>query len=98
MPSGDLPVDDQIAHQEAKAILHDKLMLFKGQLKGKEAITFEKRLLSEDPMTLQEIGDKFGISRERVRQIESLVKKKLKAYLEEEITDIDLLQESMIEI
>ncbi|MGA2404653.1 MAG: RNA polymerase factor sigma-32 [Syntrophobacteraceae bacterium] len=98
LPSNDLPVDDQIAHQEAKAILHDKLMLFKGQLKGKEAITFEKRLLSEDPMTLQEIGDKFGISRERVRQIESLVKKKLKAYLEEEITDIDLLQESMIEI
>jgi RNA polymerase sigma-32 factor len=48
--------------------------------------------------TLQEIGDKFGISRERVRQIESRLKKKLKAYLEEEITDIDLLQESMIEI
>ena len=49
-------------------------------------------------MTLQEIGDKFGISRERVRQIESRLKKKLKIYLEEEIADIDLLQESMIEI
>ncbi len=49
-------------------------------------------------MTLQEIGEKFGISRERVRQIESRLKKKLKAYLEEEIADIDLLQESMIEI
>ncbi len=59
---------------------------------------FDKRLLTEDPMTLQEIGDKFGISRERVRQIESRLKKKLKAYLEEEIADIDLLQESMIEI
>ena len=94
LPSDDLPVDDQIADQEAKAILHDKLMLFKGQLKGREVVIFEKRLLSEDPMTLQEIGDKFGISRERVRQIESRLKKKLKIYLEEETTDIDLLQEN----
>ena len=54
--------------------------------------------MAEDPITLHEIGDKFGISRERMRQVESRVKKKLKIYLEEEIADIDLLQESMIEI
>ena len=98
LPSDDLPVDDQIADREAKAILHDKLMLFRQQLKGKESVIFDKRLLTEEPMTLQEIGDRFGISRERVRQIESRLKKKLKAYLEEEIEDIDLLQESMVEI
>jgi RNA polymerase sigma-32 factor len=73
-------------------------MFFGEQLKGKEAVIFDKRLLTEDPMTLQEIGDKFGISRERVRQVESRLKKKLKIYLEEEIEDMDLLQESMIEI
>lgn len=98
LPSDDLPVDDQIADQEAKAILREKLTLFKEQLKGKEAVIFDKRLLTDEPMTLQEIGDRFGISRERVRQIESRLKKKLKAYLEEEIEDIDLLQESMIEV
>ncbi len=98
LPSDDLPVDDQIADREAKAILHDKLHLFRQQLKGKEAVIFDRRLLTEDPLTLQEIGDRFGISRERVRQIESRLKKKLKAYLEEEIEDIDLLQESMIEV
>ena len=98
LPSDDLPVDDQIADREAKAILHDKLVLFRAQLKGKEAVIFDKRLLTEEPMTLQEIGDKFGISRERVRQIESRLKKKLKAYLEEEIEDIELLQESMVEV
>lgn len=98
LPSDDLPVDDQIADREAKAILHDKLVLFREQLKGKEAVIFDKRLLTEEPMTLQEIGDRFGISRERVRQIESRLKKKLKSYLEEEIQDIDLLQESMIDV
>ncbi len=98
LPSDDLPVDDQLADQEAKAILHDKLVLFRQQLKGKELVIFDKRLLTEDPMTLQEIGDRFGISRERVRQLESRLKKKLKSYLEEEIEDIDLLQESLIEV
>jgi RNA polymerase sigma-32 factor len=98
LPSDDLPVDDQLADQEAKAILHDKLMRFREQLKGKEAVIFDKRLLTDEPMTLQEIGDRFGISRERVRQLESRLKKNLKAYLEEEIADIDLLQESLIEV
>ena len=98
LPSDDLPVDEQIADREAKAILHEKLIRFREQLKGKEAVIFDKRLLTEEPMTLQEIGDRFGISRERVRQIESRLKKKLKSYLEEEIQDIDLLQESMIDV
>lgn len=98
LPSDDLPVDEQLADQEAKSILHDKLMLFRRQLSGKEAVIFDRRLLSEDSMTLQEIGDQFGISRERVRQIESRLKKKLKSYLEEQIEDIDLLQESMVDV
>lgn len=98
LPSDDLPVDEQLADREAKSILHDKLMLFRQQLNGKEAVIFDRRLLTEDSMTLQEIGDQFGISRERVRQIESRLKKKLKSYLEEEIEDIDLLQESMIDV
>ncbi|HQN19174.1 MAG TPA: RNA polymerase factor sigma-32 [Syntrophobacteraceae bacterium] len=98
LPSDDLPVDDQLADREAKAILHDKLELFRKLLKGKESVIFDKRLLTDEPMTLQEIGDRFGISRERVRQIESRLKKKLKAYLEEEVDDIDLLQESLIEV
>ena len=98
LPSDDLPVDEQLADNEAKTILHDKLMLFRQQLSGKEAIIFDRRLLTEEAMTLQEIGDQFGISRERVRQIESRLKKKLKAYLEEEIEDIELLQESLIDV
>ena len=96
LPSDDLPVDDRIADQEAKAIFHDKLMLFSEQLKGRDVVIFAKRLLTEEPMTLREIGDELGITRERVRQIETRLKKKMRAYLEEEIEGIDLLQESMI--
>ena len=96
LPSNDLPIDEQLADREAKALLHDKLMLFGEQLTGKEAVIFDKRLLCEEPATLREIGEKFGVSRERVRQIESRLKMKLKACLEEEIQDIDLLKASLI--
>lgn len=90
-------VDDQMADQEARAILHEKLMNFRKHLKGKEAVIFDTRLIADEPLTLQEIGDQFGISRERVRQIENRLKQKLKAYLEEEIDDLELLRESLIE-
>jgi RNA polymerase sigma-32 factor len=90
LTADDLPVDDQVADQEARAILHDKLMLFREQLKSSEAVIFDKRLITEDRMTLQEIGQQLGVSRERIRQVESRLKKKLKAYLEEEIEDIEL--------
>ncbi len=42
----------------------------------------------EEPITLQEIGDEYGITRERVRQIEARLKKRLGAYLREQIPDI----------
>ena len=87
-----------MADQRGQDDLSRKADAFQEQLKGKEAVIFDKRLLTEEPMTLQEIGQKFGISRERVRQIESRLKRKLKAYLEEQIGEIELLKESLIEI
>jgi RNA polymerase sigma-32 factor len=60
---------------------------FSRKLKGKEQVIFAKRLLAEEPLTLQEIGDQYGISRERVRQLESRLKKKLKDYLLQELKD-----------
>lgn len=97
LPSREIPVDDRLADAEAKAILQEKLKRFREGLKDKEAVIFDHRLLTDEPMTLQEIGDQFGISRERIRQIESRLKKKLKAYLEEEVEDLELLQESLID-
>ncbi len=90
-------IDELMADQEARAILQEKLMNFRKHLRGKEVVIFDQRLMAEEPLTLQEIGDQFGISRERVRQIENRLKKKLKAYLEEEIDDLELLKESLIE-
>ncbi len=44
-------------------------------------------MAAEDPLTLQELGDEFGISRERVRQLEARLQSKLRTYLQEELGD-----------
>ena len=51
-------------------------------LKDRELDIFRERLLTDSPATLQEIGEKYGISRERARQIEKRLKKKLRKFLQ----------------
>jgi len=45
--------------------------------------------MAEQPATLREIGERFGISRERVRQIEGRIKRRLKAFLKSQASDIE---------
>jgi RNA polymerase sigma-32 factor len=77
------------ADDEFRRFAKEKVAEFAEQLEGKDKEIFEQRLLSEDPVTLQEIGEKFGISRERVRQIENRLKKRFKDFLKSEAGDIE---------
>jgi RNA polymerase sigma-32 factor len=77
--------DTVLADAELGAMLRDKLATFGASLKGKEAQIFHERMLTEDPRTLQELGDEFGVSRERVRQLEKRLQMKLKRYLAEQL-------------
>lgn len=74
-------VDDQIAAQEIQSEFHERLDTFERTLAGKELLIFRERLRAEKPKTLQEIGNIYGITRERVRQIEARVLEKLKDYM-----------------
>lgn len=78
---------DTLADAEASELIHGKLRDFGEQLTGKDAIIFEQRMLSEDPRTLQDLGDEFGVSRERVRQLEKRLQTKLKDYLAAELDE-----------
>jgi RNA polymerase sigma-32 factor len=82
--------EEEVAANEYRQIVSQKMEEFARTLKGKEQVIFTKRLLAEEPLTLQEIGDQYGISRERVRQLESRLKKKLKAYLLRDLKDLDV--------
>ena len=77
--------DDRLAHQQTLEILQDHLPAFRQTLNDRERLLLEKRVLAEDPQTLQEIADRYGLTRERVRQIESGLIGKLRNYLKENL-------------
>jgi RNA polymerase sigma-32 factor len=87
------PVDDVLADAEQKEKFEKVLAEFGKTLKGREKAVFDDRLVSEQPKTLQEIGDKYGVTKERVRQIEEAVKEKLKDFVREHFPDYELLTE-----
>ena len=76
---GDL--SEQIADREFRGVVRAKFSEFRGTLDEREQAIFDRRLLAEEPATLREIGETFGVSRERVRQIEADLKRRLAAYL-----------------
>ena len=72
---------------EFKDLLHDKLMRFGADLEGRELEIFRDRVMNEDPVTLQELGDRWQVSRERARQIEKRLLLRLRDYLQGELGD-----------
>jgi RNA polymerase sigma-32 factor len=85
MPALGTRVDELLADEELGQMLHAEMRNFGETLKGKERQIFYERLMAEDPRTLQELGSDFGVSRERVRQLEKRLQERLKAYLEEKL-------------
>ncbi len=88
IPSDDPSIESTIAGKQMKLRLAELLEQLKEHLNDKERMILEDRLLTDEPMTLQNIADKFDISRERVRQIEVNLLAKMKKYLEAEMPDI----------
>jgi len=86
---GTASVEDKVAKKEIEALLHTKIAEFRKQMSDRESEIFDQRIFSDSPVTLQEIGDRYGISRERVRQIEKNVIKKMRAYFKDEIPDFE---------
>jgi RNA polymerase sigma-32 factor len=80
-------LDEELARQELRQLLSEKLKQFKMQLTIKERKILESRLLSEKPATLQELGTAYGVSKERMRQIEMRLKTKIKEYLQIDLPD-----------
>ncbi len=74
--------DRIIEREEWLKILEAELPIFQKGLNNKEKMVMDARLLAEDPKTLQEVADEFGLTRERVRQIEAKLIEKLKKQLE----------------
>ncbi len=88
IPHGGPGVEETVARKQIKERLDFILDGVKEDLNEKEKMILESRLLTDEPCTLQYIADVFGVSRERVRQIESSLLKKLKVHFESNYPDI----------
>ncbi|MEZ4399448.1 MAG: RNA polymerase factor sigma-32 [Kofleriaceae bacterium] len=94
LPSDDARPDQAVEHQEFAALLRSKLETFADGLEGREQSIFRERWLTDAPLTLQELGDRYGVSRERARQLEKRMLGRLRKYLEAELgtaVDIDAM-------
>ncbi|PRQ04075.1 RNA polymerase sigma factor RpoH [Enhygromyxa salina] len=79
--------EDAVSGDQFKRLLHDKLRAFGSTLSGREAEIFTDRLVSDEPVTLQQLGERWGVSRERARQVEKRMVLRLRGFLQEELGD-----------
>ncbi len=89
LPSPEIDLDEQISSKERRELLKQKLDEYRSTLSQKHRDIFDNRILAEDPLTLRELGDKYNISRERIRQIQDKILKKAKEWLMAKIPDFE---------
>lgn len=75
----ELSIDDQLSLLEQLELLRQNIDKIRPSLNEKELYLLEHRMLADNPMTLQEVGDHYGITREAVRQSEARLLEKIKA-------------------
>ncbi|TAJ31993.1 MAG: sigma-70 family RNA polymerase sigma factor [Nitrospirae bacterium] len=92
LPSRDMPADEQLATTELQTLFRAKLAEFTKTLAERDEDILRNRILSDTPLTLDDLGHKYGITKERTRQLEARIIKRLRDFLKKEIKDFDSLR------
>lgn len=79
--------DSIVEASQVDSILKNSLRQFESGLNERDLEIFQKRLMADEPATLVELASIFGVTRERVRQIEMKLRKKLRDHLDAELDD-----------
>jgi RNA polymerase sigma-32 factor len=66
---------------EVQKLVRERVQVFRDTLSGRHRAIFDRRIAAEDPITLQELAADFGLSRERVRQLEARLVRQLREQL-----------------
>lgn len=81
LPALDPPQDEMVERSRMREAVSERLRAVMPKLKERERYILEHRFLSDEPLLLREIAEKFGVSRERIRQCETQLKRKLRTVL-----------------
>ncbi len=86
---GGASAEEHVGDEELRRVFLARVKEFAAGLDERERRIIEARILAEDPKTLQEIGDEFGVTRERVRQIEARLVARLREHLKQNVVDFE---------
>ncbi|MDY6823877.1 MAG: RNA polymerase factor sigma-32 [Thermodesulfobacteriota bacterium] len=86
---GQASAEDQVGDKQLQNLLRENLAEFKKTLNDREIDILHTRIFTDEPLTLQDIGERYNISRERVRQLENNIIKKMREFFKEKISDFD---------
>jgi len=92
LPAQQIAADEQIADNQLKSLFRAKLAEFIKTLEERDEDILRNRILSETPLTLDDLGGKYGITKERTRQLEARIIKRLRDYIKKDVKDFDRLR------
>ena len=92
LPSPHVPADEQLAQIQLQTLFRTKLAEFAKTLDERDEDILRNRILSESPLTLEDLGAKYHVTKERTRQLEARIIKRLRDYIKEDIKDFDRLR------
>ena len=92
LPSSGPSAEENLASEELRELFRHKLAAFAATLDDRYADILRNRILSDTPLTLDDIGQKYHISRERARQLEEKIIKRLREFMKKEVKDFELLR------
>jgi RNA polymerase sigma-32 factor len=92
LPSQQVPADEQLAQTQLQTLFRAKLAEFVKTLDERDEDILRNRILSETPMTLDDLGSKYSITKERTRQLEARIITRLRDYIKKDIKDFDHLR------
>ena len=89
LPAPNTDMEKALIDADRKSILREKLEEFRKTLSDRDLYIFDNRIMAEKPLTLQKIADKYGITKERVRQLEERIIKRLNEFLKKRIPNFE---------
>tara|TARA_B100000315_G_scaffold252780_2_gene290276 strand:- start:7901 stop:8893 length:993 start_codon:yes stop_codon:yes gene_type:complete len=92
IPHSEQSIDNKLAEKELKELFRKTLGAFTETLNERERFFMTHRILSESPITLEELGKRFGVTKERSRQLQNRIIEKLRDFAKDRIKDFEQLR------
>ena len=89
MASPGISSEATVAARELREVFLEKIEAFATTLEERDLQILRERILAEEPLTLAELGERYQVTRERVRQLEAKLVKRLRKFMEENLVDFE---------